>query len=53
MNRTEARNAIKDEMPSKLRASVENLRIHSSARIFGIFSTVPGVFCAGTDIKAR
>jgi hypothetical protein len=39
-------------MLSKLRA-LENLQFHSSARILIICSTVPGVFCAGADLKVR
>jgi 1,4-dihydroxy-2-naphthoyl-CoA synthase len=53
LNRPEARNAIGVEMLSKLRASLENLQFHSSARILIIYSTVPGVFCAGADLKVR
>lgn len=53
LNRPEARNAIGVEMLSKLRASLENLQFHSSARILIIYSTVPGVFCAGADLKER
>lgn len=53
LNRPEAKNAIGVEMLSKLRASLENLQFHSSARILIICSTVPGVFCAGADLKVR
>lgn len=51
LNRPEARNAIGNEMLSKLRANLENLLFHSTARILIICSTVPGVFCAGADLK--
>lgn len=51
LNRPEARNAIGNEMLSKLRASLEYLLFHSTARILIICSTVPGVFCAGADLK--
>lgn len=53
LNRPEAKNAIGVEMLSNLRASLENLQFHSSARILIIYSTVPGVFCAGADLKVR
>lgn len=53
LNRPEARNAIGNEMLSKLRANLENLLFHSTARILIICSTVPGVFCAGADLKER
>ena len=53
LNRPEAKNAIGVEMLSKLRASLENLQFHSSARILIICSTVPDVFCAGADLKVR
>jgi methylglutaconyl-CoA hydratase len=53
LNRPEAKNAIGVEMLSKLRASLENLQFHTSARILIICSTVPGVFCAGADLKER
>lgn len=53
LNRPEARNAIGVEMLSNLRTRLENLQFNSSARILIICSTVPGVFCAGADLKVR
>lgn len=51
LNRPEARNAIGVEMLKKLRAVLEALHFHSSARALLLCSTVPGVFCAGADLK--
>jgi methylglutaconyl-CoA hydratase len=51
LNRPHARNAIGRNFLAKLRSSIETLQFQNSARVLLICSTVPGVFCAGADLK--
>lgn len=51
LHRPEARNAVGDVMLQQLKFIVENLRYDPVARVLVISSDVPGVFCAGADIK--
>ncbi|KAG6552443.1 hypothetical protein Mapa_006004 [Marchantia paleacea] len=53
LNRSEARNAIGAEMLKQLHSILEGMRHSSSARVLIVVSTVPGVFCAGADLKER
>ncbi|CAM6109849.1 unnamed protein product [Calypogeia fissa] len=53
LNRSEARNAIGAEMLKQLHSIVQGLRHGTSARVLIVCSTVPGVFCAGADLKER
>lgn len=51
LNRSEARNAIGAEMLRQLHSIVQGMRHGTSARVLIVCSTVPGVFCAGADLK--
>lgn len=53
LNRSEARNAIGAEMLTQLHSIVRGLRHATSARVLIVCSVVPGVFCAGADLKER
>jgi methylglutaconyl-CoA hydratase len=51
LNRPEARNAIGAEMLKQLHGIVLGMRYSEHARVIIVCSTVPGVFCAGADLK--
>jgi methylglutaconyl-CoA hydratase len=63
LNRPEARNAISRKLLSDLRAELSSLSLFNpsqgqpanpdSVRALIIASNVPGVFCAGADLKER
>lgn len=46
-----AKNAINKEMLKGLQNTFETIQQDSSARVVMITSLVPGVFCAGADLK--
>lgn len=46
-----AKNAINKEMLKSLQKIFETIHQDSSARVVMIRSLVPGVFCAGADLK--
>lgn len=46
-----AKNAINKEMLKSLQNTFETIQQDSSARVVMITSLVPGVFCAGADLK--
>lgn len=52
-NRPRARNAIGKVFLKQLEASLDCLRFDESLRILILRSLVPGVFCAGADLKER
>jgi methylglutaconyl-CoA hydratase len=51
INRPERRNAIGVEMLDQFRSVFESIHHDPSARVMIIQSDVPGVFCAGADLK--
>lgn len=51
LNRPDARNAIGAEMLKQLHSILQGMRHATSARVLIVCSTVPGVFCAGADLK--
>jgi hypothetical protein len=51
LNRPHVKNAIGQELLTRLRASIESLQFDDSARVLLVRSAVPGVFCAGADLK--
>jgi methylglutaconyl-CoA hydratase len=51
LNRPDARNAIGVELLKQLRGVLEALQLDTSARALLVCSSVPGVFCAGADLK--
>jgi methylglutaconyl-CoA hydratase len=55
-NRPEAKNAISLQLLSELRQEIEQVRSEGDkleTRVLVIGSSVPGVFCAGADLKER
>ncbi|KAL3691025.1 hypothetical protein R1sor_004676 [Riccia sorocarpa] len=53
LNRSEAKNAIGAEMLKQLHSMMAGMRYSTQARALLVLSTVPGVFCAGADLKER
>ncbi|CAN8231750.1 unnamed protein product [Cochlearia groenlandica] len=53
LDRPVAKNAINKEMLKSLQNTFETIQKDSSARVVMITSLVPGVFCAGADLKER
>ncbi|XP_010440097.1 PREDICTED: probable enoyl-CoA hydratase 2, mitochondrial [Camelina sativa] len=53
LDRPVAKNAINNEMLKSLQNTFESIHQDSSARVVMIKSLVPGVFCAGADLKER
>lgn len=51
LNRPDARNAIGVELLKQLRDVLEAIQLDTSARALLVCSSVPGVFCAGADLK--
>ena len=51
LNRPHVKNAIGQELLTRLRESIESLQFDDSARVLLVRSAVPGVFCAGADLK--
>ncbi|KAH0863190.1 hypothetical protein HID58_080401 [Brassica napus] len=52
LDRSVAKNSINKEMLKGLQTTFETIHHDSSARVVMITSLVPGVFCAGADLKA-
>ncbi|XP_049830603.1 methylglutaconyl-CoA hydratase, mitochondrial [Schistocerca gregaria] len=53
LNRPKARNALGKTIVSELTDLLENLKHLDDARVVILRSLVPGVFCAGADLKER
>ncbi|XP_029110703.1 enoyl-CoA hydratase domain-containing protein 2, mitochondrial [Scleropages formosus] len=53
MSRQRARNSLGKAFVSQMREAVATLRHDSAVRVVVVRSTVPGVFCAGADLKER
>lgn len=53
LDRPVAKNSINKEMLKGLQTTFETIHQDSSARVVMITSLVPGVFCAGADLKER
>ncbi|CAA7027639.1 unnamed protein product [Microthlaspi erraticum] len=53
LDRPVAKNAINKEMLKSLEKTFETIGKDTSARVVMITSLVPGVFCAGADLKQR
>lgn len=53
LDRPEARNALGRQLMAELGAALDGLGADPEARILVIHSLVPGVFCAGADLKER
>ncbi|XP_054277054.1 methylglutaconyl-CoA hydratase, mitochondrial-like [Macrosteles quadrilineatus] len=53
LNRPSARNALGSSLTSSLMNAVEKIHLDQNARVVVLRSLVPGVFCAGADLKER
>jgi methylglutaconyl-CoA hydratase len=53
LNRPESKNALGRTLMDAFRQALTELRFDSSARVVILHSVVPGVFCAGADLKER
>lgn len=53
MNRPEAKNALSRSFVSQFESCLQYLKTESWPRVVIVRSQVPGVFCAGADLKER
>jgi len=53
LNRAAAKNSINQDMLDSFRAAMASVRHDRSVRVVILRSLVPGIFCAGADLKAR
>ncbi|XP_003748244.1 methylglutaconyl-CoA hydratase, mitochondrial [Galendromus occidentalis] len=53
MHRPEAKNALSRNFVGQLEKCLQDLRTKKEVRVLIMRSTVPGVFCAGADLKER
>ncbi|KAI8319154.1 enoylCoA hydratase/isomerase family putative [Martensiomyces pterosporus] len=53
LNRPKAKNALSRSLVSSFRSALEDIRFDREARVVILRSAVPGVFCAGADLKER
>uniref|UniRef100_A0A6I8RM35 Enoyl-CoA hydratase domain containing 2 n=1 Tax=Xenopus tropicalis TaxID=8364 RepID=A0A6I8RM35_XENTR len=53
MSRPHARNSLGKVFVSEFFDTVDNLRHDSSVRVVVVKSSIPGIFCAGADLKER
>ncbi|MBS1784749.1 MAG: enoyl-CoA hydratase/isomerase family protein [Acidobacteria bacterium] len=53
LDRPAAKNALGRQLMEEFRAALEGLKLERSARVVVLHSLVPGVFCAGADLKER
>ncbi|KAJ1962546.1 hypothetical protein GGI12_002584 [Dipsacomyces acuminosporus] len=52
-NRPKAKNALSRSLVSSFRKTLEDIRFDTETRVVVLRSAVPGVFCAGADLKER
>lgn len=53
LDRPGAKNALGLQLLKEVRAALEELRLDPALRVVVIHSHVPGIFCAGADLKER
>lgn len=53
LDRPEAKNALGRRLMDEFRSALAELRFDPSVRVVVLHSLVPGVFCAGADLKER
>jgi methylglutaconyl-CoA hydratase len=53
LDRPEAKNALGRQLLLEFRQALADLRLDPAARVVVVHSLVPGVFCAGADLKER
>ncbi|XP_044403676.1 probable enoyl-CoA hydratase 2, mitochondrial isoform X2 [Triticum aestivum] len=52
LERPEVKNAISWELMTRLRGAIHKIEADATAKVVLVASSVPGVFCAGADLKA-
>ncbi|XP_037453105.1 probable enoyl-CoA hydratase 2, mitochondrial isoform X2 [Triticum dicoccoides] len=52
LQRPEVKNAISWELMTRLRGAIHKIEADATAKVVLVASSVPGVFCAGADLKA-
>jgi methylglutaconyl-CoA hydratase len=53
LNRPSAKNALGRQLLAEFRQALAELRFDAGVRVLVVHSLVPGVFCAGADLKER
>jgi len=53
MSRAKAKNSFSRNMVTQLRLAIDAVRFDRSVRVVVIRSAIPGIFCAGADLKER
>ncbi|XP_037447638.1 probable enoyl-CoA hydratase 2, mitochondrial [Triticum dicoccoides] len=53
LERPEVKNAISWELMTRLRGAIHKIEADATAKVVLVASSVPGVFCAGADLKER
>ncbi|XP_047077671.1 probable enoyl-CoA hydratase 2, mitochondrial [Lolium rigidum] len=53
LERPEVKNAINWELMRRLRAAIGKIEADATAKVVLVASSVPGIFCAGADLKER
>lgn len=53
MNRPDAKNALSKSLVERLAGAVDKLSHDKNVRVVVVRSLVPGIFCAGADLKER
>lgn len=53
LDRPSAKNALGHQLLAEFRQALEGLRFDAAVRVVVVHSLVPGVFCAGADLKER
>ncbi|VAI59084.1 unnamed protein product [Triticum turgidum subsp. durum] len=51
LQRPEVKNAISWELMTRLRGAIHKIEADATAKVVLVASSVPGVFCAGADLK--
>ncbi|KAJ2653935.1 hypothetical protein GGH99_007482, partial [Coemansia sp. RSA 1285] len=53
LDRPKAKNALSRSLVTEFRSALDEIRSDQHARVVIVQSLVPGVFCAGADLKER
>ncbi|XP_067005090.2 methylglutaconyl-CoA hydratase, mitochondrial [Anabrus simplex] len=53
LNRPKAKNALGQILAADIANALEDIKCHTKARVVILRSMVPGIFCAGADLKER
>ena len=53
LNRIDGKNSLSNNMLNELKKAIDNVNNDNNIRVLILNSTVPGIFCAGADLKER